>query len=662
MHATRPGPETLAASVTVASFVLYLATLHPSLPAGDSGELIAVAHQLGIAHPPGYPLFTLIGHVWIRLWSFADPAWAMNLLSAVTQAIACGVLTWATARWTKNPTAAIAAGAAWAVTAPVWKMALVTEVFALNALLAALLFAAFVRVLQGGAKAAYAVVCLLCGALFAHHHTLVLLAAPVYVVSVVSLRAALRTRDLVLRAVGFGLLGASPILTLPLIARTQPTVAWGDPTSVSGLIHHLLRGDYGTLSLEPEQSGLTTTVSHVALWLESIPFEAGIPATVLAVVGIAALIQGSGTDTRTRALALALGGFAILQALFFTRVGFPDEPLFVGVVERFWILPAMVVSFLAALGLHAVARRVPGPVTWILAVMVVTWPAAHHLRTVDQSNNTFVDDMIADVLASVPEGGALFVQGDLLHNALAVATVVRGARNDVAWADQELMTYSWAVDRIRARHADLLPDPLGRNDAYDADDSTSYNVHWFDHLDDRPTTLIGVKEDSYARRYAMVPRGLVSLVVPRHAVPALDAQAETAIALMDSVRWRGWFRPQDPRSFEAHERWRLADFVARTSLLACQPSAMEWTTATHPGLIRLADFLDTLVAHDHDGDHDLIELDRAGGLVSALHPAIHDVERARALLARALRSESEGPRADEARRVLDSLRSVDGSR
>lgn len=645
-------------AVGIASFLLYFATLHPSLPGGDSGEFIAVAHELGIAHPPGYPLYTVLGHVWIVLLSFADPAWAMNLLSALTQATACGVLTTATARATKDATAGVMGGAVWAVTAPVWKMAVVAEVFALNALFAAVLFAAFLSLARGGGRWAYTVICLLCGALIAHHHTLVLLAAPVFVASVVVLQGRLPARELVARAFGAGLLGASPILLLPLVARTNPALAWGDPSSWSGLLHHLLRGDYGTLSLEPEESGLTADVSHVALWLRSIPTAIGIPAALLALVGLGTSMVRARRDTHHRAIGGVVLGFFALQVLFFTRVGFPDEPLFVGVVERFWILPSMVVAWLAALGLQRIAVRRPRWIAPAIAAVVIAWPAISHVRTVDASGNVFFDDHVANVLASNPEGGALFVQGDVLHNALAVATVVRGLRPDLAWADQELMTYAWGVDRIRSRAPGLLPEPLGRDEVYDVEDPTSWNVHWFDHLRDRPVAVIGVKESSYAERYAMVPRGLVSSVVPIDEVPTLDAQAETAIALFDSMRWRSWFRRHDPRGFEAHERWRLADFVTRTCLLACQPAASGWTTSSHPGLVDLEAFLEMVLDHDPG----FAELDRAGGLVSALHPAVRDVVRARRLLDRSLRRQGEGARADEARRVLRSLPSVEASR
>lgn len=55
---------------TVVLFASVYTILHlsssPSLPGGDSGELMAVSCQLGIAHPPGYPLYTVLSYFWIN--------------------------------------------------------------------------------------------------------------------------------------------------------------------------------------------------------------------------------------------------------------------------------------------------------------------------------------------------------------------------------------------------------------------------------------------------------------------------------------------------------------------------------------------------------------------------------------------------------------------
>lgn len=70
----------------------YASTLYPSVAGGDSGELVAESCHLGVSHPPGYPLFNMVVHAWMRavasLNAAAAPAWSANLFSAGMQAAA----------------------------------------------------------------------------------------------------------------------------------------------------------------------------------------------------------------------------------------------------------------------------------------------------------------------------------------------------------------------------------------------------------------------------------------------------------------------------------------------------------------------------------------------------------------------------------------------
>ena len=69
--------------------VLYIGTLARSVTFVDSGELAAVCHTLGIAHPPGYPLYTMLGRLGTLL-PFGTMLTRMHLLSALPSAAACG--------------------------------------------------------------------------------------------------------------------------------------------------------------------------------------------------------------------------------------------------------------------------------------------------------------------------------------------------------------------------------------------------------------------------------------------------------------------------------------------------------------------------------------------------------------------------------------------
>jgi len=80
------------------SLTVYVLTLQPTLGLEDSGELVVASDYLGVPHPPGYPIWSLL--TWFFQWVFhavtfhghPNPAWAVNLFSAVAGAAACGVL------------------------------------------------------------------------------------------------------------------------------------------------------------------------------------------------------------------------------------------------------------------------------------------------------------------------------------------------------------------------------------------------------------------------------------------------------------------------------------------------------------------------------------------------------------------------------------------
>ncbi len=64
----------------------YVLTLAPTVTFWDAGEFITAAKVVGIPHPPGTPLFVLLGHVWAMLLPIGEFAYRTNLLSATMSA------------------------------------------------------------------------------------------------------------------------------------------------------------------------------------------------------------------------------------------------------------------------------------------------------------------------------------------------------------------------------------------------------------------------------------------------------------------------------------------------------------------------------------------------------------------------------------------------
>src|ERR1700758_1526650 len=128
----------VAILVTVIAAVLYSLTAARDIVVDDTPELITAAVTLGVAHPPGYPLFTMLGHVF-SLIPFGSIPFRVNLLSVVCDSLAVGVVYLIAARLTRSRIAAAIGALTLAVNAVFWEWSLAAEVFPLNNLLAAIL-------------------------------------------------------------------------------------------------------------------------------------------------------------------------------------------------------------------------------------------------------------------------------------------------------------------------------------------------------------------------------------------------------------------------------------------------------------------------------------------------------------------------------------------
>ena len=450
------------ALVAIPVLLLYVATLHPGLPAGDSGELITVAATAGVAHPPGYPLWTMLAGAFLKSLPAGNVAWRLNLFSALCMAAASGVLAIAVTRLSRSLASGVVAALVFATATVTWRYALVAEVFALHALLASgVLLALTLRPARGVTLLAFL------GALtLSHHHTLLLLALPAWGLMFVRAvkqapeprRPATAARQLGVSVLA-ALVGLLPLLWIPFATRHQGALVWGDATTWRGFLTILTRAEYGTFQLAAagRGDGVSGTYHFLGEFLRSLPVSFGGAAVLLAGLGALSLAR------RQRALALALVMFALLQQWFFTRIGFqPDDLVLRGVVERFELLPVLVLAFAAGLGASELERLARGQVARLVVIasllVVVLVPVVPRMRAVSERGNRLVDSYGRVLLAGLPANAVFFTRGDVEHNALEYLTRVQHLRADVTLVDQELMSYPWYVRQLRAREPDLLPD------------------------------------------------------------------------------------------------------------------------------------------------------------------------------------------------------------
>jgi hypothetical protein len=132
----------LALPLTAAAVAFLLAwhTLLPGLYLWDTGELQTIGPLLGTGHPTGFPAWVILG--WfasVVLQPFGDPAFRMNLLSAILGAAAAGATVLLVTRLTGRRWVGLAGGLILATTPIAWQIASQADVHALHLALVAIL-------------------------------------------------------------------------------------------------------------------------------------------------------------------------------------------------------------------------------------------------------------------------------------------------------------------------------------------------------------------------------------------------------------------------------------------------------------------------------------------------------------------------------------------
>ncbi|MFH1742846.1 MAG: DUF2723 domain-containing protein [bacterium] len=216
------------------SFAFFLVTLHAALPWGDAPELITASVTLGVPHPPGYPLYVLLGHA-MSLLPFGGAAVRLHLLSALCASACLVLLKCSLDIWGRpvglSARAARLSGLLVLATTPVfWSVARAAEVYSILALLMAVCLYFIVRFWSHRRVPDYCV-WFVAGLAMLHHYAIV----PVL------FWLLLRCRK-----------RSFPILVLPLILLIVPVIRsragvvpdWYDPESLKGLIQLTMGGEF----------------------------------------------------------------------------------------------------------------------------------------------------------------------------------------------------------------------------------------------------------------------------------------------------------------------------------------------------------------------------------------------------------------------------------
>lgn len=445
-----------AIAAFLAPLAVYVATLPPGLTwahdGADGGDLIAAARTLGVPHPPGYPLYTLLARLFL-LVGWGTPAHRVALLSAAAGAGAswalfrlCAALV-GPSRWPL----ALSAALLWAFAPIPWGQAVIAEVYALSALLAVGFLAAMLHWRNTGSKVAWRAAWLLFGLGMAHH---LLTAACLVPAGVWAWQQRRRTdRRSWGEAAGLTALGLCFYAYLPLRAAASPAVNWGDPRTLSRFWWVVSAAPYRqyVFGLPPAE-----WPSRVGAWAALLLSQFKVWGAALGLWGAMALHE------RDKAASWGLLGLFAVITLY--AIGYDTTDSYVYLLPALAVFAAWIAAALADLGERIRARR--KGLTWAAQVGIVAalvaLPAlslAMNWAACDLRGDREAQEYVDASLAALPADAVVLADGDRQTFALWYARWALDGAFHGEVISAGLLPFDWYRAQVRGRNPDLvLPD------------------------------------------------------------------------------------------------------------------------------------------------------------------------------------------------------------
>ncbi|MCX7879299.1 MAG: DUF2723 domain-containing protein [Ignavibacteria bacterium] len=451
-------------------FLIYFLTTNRSLDFTDNGELMAVCCTLGIPHPTGYPLFTILGYLWSLLPIFHSKIFQMNLLSAFWTASASLVFFLAVVSFlqilgthnsskkvSKNigivPSAkeiqiyllSFLSTLSFAFARTIWGEATSLEVYSLQILLFNLIFLTSFKAIQNQFQAKWVfLLAFLLGLGFSNHLTTVLILPSL--LFLVFFRKddnkiyfnIPKIKSLLLLLIPF-VVGLSFYLYLPIRSSAFPLFNWGWVSrSFEKFLYHVSGKQYRVWMF----SSAETIGENFQKFLSSLPYEFAYVGLIVVFIGFVFL------TIRNRYLL-----YLFLLALLFCLVYSLNYQIHD--IQTYFSLAFISLFFVFSAGLFFIWERFKkyaftGFIVPILLLIM-------NFNENDESKNNLVVTYTKNIVDNLePKAIIISAQWDYFCSAFWYLQQVEAYRKDIVLIEKELLRRTWYLEQLKRWYPDVV--------------------------------------------------------------------------------------------------------------------------------------------------------------------------------------------------------------
>ncbi len=445
-------------------FIVYLITLAPSVTFIDSGELAAVASRLGVAHPTGYPLFTIIGKLFTFL-PVGDEIYRLNLMSAVISSLALFMFfnlmvlllsdkhlinDMQTYSGKMSPfiiyNISLSSVLVLAFSRTFWDTANAIEVYSLHSFF---LVTNIYLILKAcsydpGNESSYIkkerywlLYAFVLGLSFTNHlSTIFLSVGSIYLYFAVNGFKKDSFKRILILTIPF-LFGYSVYVYL-LIRADNNVLSWGYPHNFDNFWRHFTGKQFSIWMF----SSMENASKQFSYFTNNYPAEFFYIPLLIVIPGLFEIYRKS---KKLFYFTFLLFGFCIMYAINYDIYD----------IDSYFLLAFIVTAIWFGFGLLFLCGKLKENVKAIsfAFLLICLIPLSQNFSKVDESKNYFVDDYTFNIFRSAPENSIIFsTQWDFWISSSFYQQYVRNIRPDIIVIDKELMRKSWYMHHIENQY------------------------------------------------------------------------------------------------------------------------------------------------------------------------------------------------------------------
>jgi hypothetical protein len=469
----------IALSVSLFAFIIYSITVNRSIDFIDSGELATVCDTLGIAHPTGYPIFTLIGWIFSHLPLGIRKIHQLNLMSSLFCSAALyfffrlfyvlqevvSIQPKKTNRSVTNREAgnailsflpSILGTITLGFSATYWSQSASIEVYSLHLLFLSVLLFNLVRAIfsdelvdikyigkrDGGRS--WLLFSFILGLSFANHLTTILLApATIFLFfSNYGFRSSAWKRVMIL-SIPF-IIGFSIYLYLPVRAAQHPLLNWGNPLDFERWFWHFSGKVYRVWIFSSTESA----AKQFNYFINNLPKEFAYFPLAFSMIGLRFLFK-------------QFKKLFIFTLILFSTTLFYSINYDIHDIDSYFLLAYITIALWVGLGIWRICSWAINKfnIYYVITVGLVFGALIIFINfeEVDESKNVIVENYTRDMFKSVDQNSIIIsYQWDYFVSAAYYLQLVEKERTDVVVIDKELLRRSWYYNQLQDRYPWLI--------------------------------------------------------------------------------------------------------------------------------------------------------------------------------------------------------------